>query len=217
MFNRISGMRTRISGQKGSGDRGRSGTNRDSDDEGTRRSPGGGTSSTNRASSASGSRSATSYRSGTGTRAASAGTTRPSNSPTSFEQLYSDPPPSFREVSSSERQTLFVKKLHLCSFCFDFSDSTKQTREKEVKRQTLLELVDYVNTGHGKFTEAVFPDIVHMVSSNLFRALPASNHEMTGSASYENFDPEEDEPNLDPSWPHLQASIPPIPSAEALR
>ena len=28
-------------------------------------------------------------------------------------------------------------------------------REKEMKRQTLLELVDYVNTGTGKFTELV--------------------------------------------------------------
>ena len=28
-------------------------------------------------------------------------------------------------------------------------------REKEIKRQALLELVDYVNTGTGKFTEFV--------------------------------------------------------------
>ena len=32
---------------------------------------------------------------------------------------------------------------------------TKNVREKEMKRQTLLELVDYVNTGTGKFTEPV--------------------------------------------------------------
>ena len=32
---------------------------------------------------------------------------------------------------------------------------TKSVREKEMKRQTLLELVDYVNTGTGKFTEPV--------------------------------------------------------------
>eukprot|EP00479_Gromia_sphaerica_P014669 TRINITY_DN8882_c0_g1_i1.p5 TRINITY_DN8882_c0_g1~~TRINITY_DN8882_c0_g1_i1.p5 ORF type:complete len:65 (-),score=15.91 TRINITY_DN8882_c0_g1_i1:13-207(-) len=35
-----------------------------------------------------------------------------------------------------------------------------------------------------------------MVSANLFRALPPSPNEI--------FDPEEDDPVLDPSWPHLQ-------------
>lgn len=122
----------------------------------------------------------------------------------SYEQFYTDPPPAFRDVSSSEKQTVFVKKLHLCSVCFDFTDSTKHVREKEVKRQTLLELVDYVNHGSGKFTESVFPDVVYMLASNLFRALPPSSHELTGSSSPENFDPEEDEPQLDPAWEHLQ-------------
>ena len=37
-------------------------------------------------------------------------------------------------------------------------------REKEMKRQTLLELVDYVNTGTGKFTEYVSEDIIFMLS-----------------------------------------------------
>ncbi len=37
-------------------------------------------------------------------------------------------------------------------------------REKEMKRQTLLELVDYVNTGTGKFTELVSEDIIFMLS-----------------------------------------------------
>ena len=30
------------------------------------------------------------------------------------------------------------------------------------------------------------------------------NHEITGSAAGDNFDPEEEEPTLEPSWPHLQ-------------
>ena len=55
----------------------------------------------------------------------------------------------FRDVVASERQNLFIKKLHLCSYTFDFTDATAQVREKEIKRQTLLELVDYVNQGQG--------------------------------------------------------------------
>ncbi len=45
-------------------------------------------------------------------------------------------------------QALFVRKLHLCAFTFDFTSPT-YVREKEIKRQALLELVDYVNSGAG--------------------------------------------------------------------
>lgn len=119
-----------------------------------------------------------------------------------FTQYYADPLPSFRDVSPAEKQYLFVQKLHMCSFTFDFTDPTKHVREKEMKRQTLLELVDYANSGQGKFTEAVSEDIVFMLSHNLFRTLPpARSHEV------ENFDAEEEEPSLDPAWPHLQVRM----------
>ena len=70
-------------------------------------------------------------------------------------------------------------------------------RGKDLKRQTLLELVDYVNNAGGQkiFNEALMPDIVKCVSVNICRALPPQT---------ENFDPEEDEPVLEPGWPHLQ-------------
>eukprot|EP00955_Chlamydomonas_euryale_P054009 355664-Chlamydomonas_euryale.AAC.5 len=113
--------------------------------------------------------------------------------------LYSDPLPPFRDVPTSDKQHLFVQKLHLCAFVFDFGDPTKRVREKEMKRQTLLEIVDYANTGAGKFTESVSEDIVFMIGSNLFRTLPPPR-----THDQENFDAEEEEPSLDPSWPHLQ-------------
>eukprot|EP00877_Chromochloris_zofingiensis_P006911 jgi/Chrzof1/2473/Cz11g16300.t1 len=116
-----------------------------------------------------------------------------------LQQYYAEPLPSFRDVAPSEKQLLFVQKLHLCSFCFDFTDPSKHVREKEIKRQTLLELVDYANSGQGKFTEAVSEDIIFMLSSNLFRTLPP-----TRSHDVDNFDPDEEEPMLEPAWPHLQ-------------
>jgi hypothetical protein len=115
------------------------------------------------------------------------------------QAAYAEPLPTFREVPASEKQQLFVRKLHLCAFTFDFTDQGKAVREKEIKRQTLLELVDYVNTGSGKFTEAVAEDIVFMLSCNLFRALPPSK-----SHDQDNLDPDEEEPALEPAWPHLQ-------------
>lgn len=42
---------------------------------------------------------------------------------------------------------------------------------------------------------------MRMISVNIFRSLPPAAHENTGS---ENLEPEEDEPFLEPSWPHLQ-------------
>lgn len=116
----------------------------------------------------------------------------------SVQAAYAEPLPSFRDVPAAERQLLFSKKLHLSTFTFDFMDATRHVREKEIKRQTLLELVDYVNTGQGKFTEAVSEDIVQMLAANLFRALPPSSHDT------DNYDPEEEEPTLEPAWPHLQ-------------
>ncbi|KAJ7554332.1 hypothetical protein O6H91_06G135400 [Diphasiastrum complanatum] len=113
-----------------------------------------------------------------------------------FENL-----PSFKDVPSSDRHSLFIKKLRLCSYTFDFTDPTKNTKEKEIKRQTLLELVDYVTSGTGKINEAVFEDITKMLASNLFRALPPSSHESSGS---DNVEAEEEEPTMDPAWPHLQ-------------
>eukprot|EP00803_Ostreobium_quekettii_P007033 evm.model.scf_2990.3 EVM.evm.TU.scf_2990.3 scf_2990:13620-17505(-) len=70
-----------------------------------------------------------------------------------------------------------------------------------MKRATLLELVEYVNAGQGKFTEAVSEDVIFMLGSNLFRTLPASrSHNSDGDG----YDAEEEEPSLDPAWPHLQ-------------
>ncbi|KAL6971675.1 hypothetical protein U1Q18_031355 [Sarracenia purpurea var. burkii] len=66
---------------------------------------------------------------------------------------------------------------------------------------TLVELVDYVTSANGKFTETVMQEMVKMVSMNLFRTLipqPRENKVLEG------FDLEEEEPMMDPTWPHLQ-------------
>ena len=116
---------------------------------------------------------------------------------------FAEPLPTFRDVSSSEQQLLFVKKLHLCSFVFDFTDPNRHVIEKEIKRQNLLELVDYVNPsiGQGKFVEAVSEDVVYMISNNLFRGLPAPH---VAGDGVDAMDPEEEERSLETAWPHLQ-------------
>nr|DAD48815.1 TPA_asm: hypothetical protein HUJ06_018752 [Nelumbo nucifera] len=109
--------------------------------------------------------------------------------------------PVFKDVPVSERQNLFIRKLKICCILFDFSDTLKSVREKEMKRQTLIELVEFMQSGSGKITEAVQEELIRMVSVNIFRCLPPAAYENTGA---ENQDPEEEEPYLEPSWPHLQ-------------
>ncbi|RZC60718.1 hypothetical protein C5167_022477 [Papaver somniferum] len=123
------------------------------------------------------------------------GSTGDSPSASPFEAL-----PGLRDVPSSERQNLFTRKLKPCCVVFDFIDPTKNLKEKDIKRQTLLELVDYVTSANGKFGETVMQEIMTMVSINLFRVPTTPPREN----KIEAFDVDEEEPLMDPAWPHLQ-------------
>jgi serine/threonine-protein phosphatase 2A regulatory subunit B' len=107
--------------------------------------------------------------------------------------------PALRDAPPSKREQLFIEKLRLCGVVFSFEDPSSDKRGKDMKRQTLLELVDYVNTPAGQkiFTESVMPELMACVSANVCRALPPAT---------DDFDPEEDEPVLEPAWPHLQVA-----------
>ncbi|XP_050119533.1 serine/threonine protein phosphatase 2A 57 kDa regulatory subunit B' theta isoform-like [Malus sylvestris] len=109
--------------------------------------------------------------------------------------------PAFRDVPNSEKHHLFVKKLNLCCVVFDFTDPTKNLREKDIKRQTLLELVDYVTSANGKFNEIIVQEVVKVVTVNLFRSFSPQPRE---NKVLEGFDVEEEEPLMDPAWSHLQ-------------
>ncbi|XP_053469538.1 serine/threonine-protein phosphatase 2A 56 kDa regulatory subunit alpha isoform [Ictalurus furcatus] len=100
------------------------------------------------------------------------------------------------DTPSTEQQELFVQKLQQCCVLFDFFDSVTDLKSKEVKRATLNELVEYVSTSRGVLVDSAYPDIINMISTNLFRTLPPSENP--------DFDPEEDEPTLEASWPHMQ-------------
>ncbi|KAK4283500.1 hypothetical protein QN277_000444 [Acacia crassicarpa] len=116
--------------------------------------------------------------------------------PPSYEAL-----PTFRDVPNSEKLNLFIKKLKMCCVVFDFTDPTKHTKEKEIKRQTLVEMVDYVTSASGKFPEVVIQEVVKMVSVNIFRTLSPQPRE---NKFVEALDVEDEEPSMDPAWPHLQ-------------
>ncbi|XP_004246610.1 serine/threonine protein phosphatase 2A 57 kDa regulatory subunit B' beta isoform [Solanum lycopersicum] len=109
--------------------------------------------------------------------------------------------PLLKDVPMAERQSLFLRKLQVCCYQFDFNDTMKMVREKEIKRQTLAELVDCVQSNSLKISEINQEEMLKMISVNIFRCLPPASHENTGS---ENVEPEEEEQYLEASWPHLQ-------------
>ncbi|EPQ07105.1 Serine/threonine-protein phosphatase 2A 56 kDa regulatory subunit alpha isoform [Myotis brandtii] len=106
------------------------------------------------------------------------------------------PLPQLKDATSNEQQELFCQKLQQCCVLFDFMDSVSDLKSKEIKRATLNELVEYVSTNRGVIVESAYSDIVKMISANIFRTLPPSDNP--------DFDPEEDEPTLEASWPHIQ-------------
>eukprot|EP00557_Chaetoceros_sp_GSL56_P013505 CAMPEP_0176482862 /NCGR_PEP_ID=MMETSP0200_2-20121128/3609_1 /TAXON_ID=947934 /ORGANISM="Chaetoceros sp., Strain GSL56" /LENGTH=457 /DNA_ID=CAMNT_0017879221 /DNA_START=1114 /DNA_END=2487 /DNA_ORIENTATION=+ len=122
-----------------------------------------------------------------------------STSPVTENSLVVRELPALKDVPPHKREELFRAKLQLCSVTFSFLDPSSEKREKDIKRQTLLELVDYVNSPAGQkiFTESSMPDLMACISANVCRTLPPPT---------DNYDPEEDEPVLDPAWPHLQVA-----------
>ncbi|KAH9517629.1 Serine/threonine-protein phosphatase 2A 56 kDa regulatory subunit gamma isoform [Dermatophagoides farinae] len=108
--------------------------------------------------------------------------------------------PPIKDAPLNEREELFIQKIQQCCVLFDFSqDPLSDLKWKDIKRQTLHELVEYIVTQNNVITEAIYPEVVHMFSVNIFRVLPPSSNPNGAE-----FDPEEDEPTLEAAWPHLQ-------------
>ncbi|SPN98966.1 related to B56-delta regulatory subunit of protein phosphatase 2A [Cephalotrichum gorgonifer] len=107
--------------------------------------------------------------------------------------------PGFHDVPPNRRQELFMQKIEQCNVIFDFNDASADMKSKEIKRLALHELLDYVANNRQVIIEAMYPKVVEMFATNLFRPIPPPVNPQ-GEA----FDPEEDEPVLEVAWPHIQ-------------
>ncbi|XP_053687334.1 serine/threonine-protein phosphatase 2A 56 kDa regulatory subunit epsilon isoform-like [Sabethes cyaneus] len=122
---------------------------------------------------------------------------RPSRDPRPKNAVELQPLPPLRtNQPGAVQEELFIAKLRQCCVRFDFMDPQSDLSGKEIKRAVLNELSAYLELGTRVLTENVYPEIITMISVNLFRPLPFS-------ANLE-FDPDKDEPTLDASWPHLK-------------
>ena len=130
--------------------------------------------------------------SSTAAKRASSSAVFPASMVSGFEPLVP-----FKDVANAEKMNLFVSKLSLCCVTFDFSDPSKSVADKDVKRKTLVELVDFVACGTVRFSEPAILALCRMCAFNLFRVFPP-NYRTGGGEN------DDDEPMFDPAWPHLQ-------------
>lgn len=108
--------------------------------------------------------------------------------------------PFLKDAKEDEREELFIEKLRQCCVLFDFyTDPLSDLKWKEIKRAALNEMVEYLSHNRNVLTESMYAEAVKMFSTNCFRTLPPSSNPQGAE-----FDPEEDEPSLEASWPHLQ-------------
>ncbi|XP_023734926.1 serine/threonine protein phosphatase 2A 57 kDa regulatory subunit B' kappa isoform isoform X2 [Lactuca sativa] len=110
-----------------------------------------------------------------------------------------DPRVPFKDVQNSDKLRLLISKLNLCSKLYDFSDQNQDSIEKDIKRQTLSEIIDFLSSESPKLTEPAMFSICKMCGNNLFRDFPPKN-----SIFSQRGETEDEEPCFDPAWSHLQ-------------
>ncbi|CAH6723031.1 serine/threonine-protein phosphatase 2A 56 kDa regulatory subunit delta isoform [[Candida] jaroonii] len=107
--------------------------------------------------------------------------------------------PSFDEVLPEEQINLFIEKVDQCNILFDFSDPTSDIKGKEIKRETLQELIQFIMSTRFTYTNEIYKHVIEMFKHNLFRPLPPPVNPI-GDV----YDPDEDEPVNELAWPHMQ-------------
>ena len=108
--------------------------------------------------------------------------------------------PKFKDVPAAHRIELFKAKLRACWVICNFKDEKVDVELKDQKKNTLLELVDYLNADSSVFCSEVLKVLMTTVNANLFRTLGCGSPQQKSPT----LDPDEDEPNLEEAWPHYQ-------------
>ena len=110
-----------------------------------------------------------------------------------------------KEKNPEKRKELLLSKLELCCHVFDFSptaqtsDPVQTAKSKQAKTSALNDLIKFT-TGKQEFMMPdVFPSYIKMISANLFRPLAPPDDPKAAP-----YDPEDDEPRLEPGWPHIE-------------
>lgn len=83
----------------------------------------------------------------------------------------------FNGMTSEEREKLVVDRIRQCCVVYDFSLAPlSDLAGKDMKRDILAELIEYISINQGVITEAVTRELIQMFSINAFRTLPPSSN-----------------------------------------
>lgn len=70
---------------------------------------------------------------------------------------------------------------------------------RDIKSQTLAEILELLRSCRGVLREEHYEPMMHMIERNVLRVIPPLVNPYGAE-----WDPEEDEPILEPAWPHIQ-------------
>lgn len=106
----------------------------------------------------------------------------------------------FDKANSEDYISLFIQKVDQCAIIFDFKNTNQDLKGKEIKKNTLQELIHFISNNNITFTDEIYYHVVEMFKKNVFRSIPPSLNNVGDL-----FDPNEDEPVSDLSWPHMHS------------
>lgn len=69
----------------------------------------------------------------------------------------------FLAAKPDHLEDLIIKKIRQCRVIFDYSNPDSDIEQKEIKQDTLIELVDYINNNRGFLTSSIYREIIDMV------------------------------------------------------
>jgi serine/threonine-protein phosphatase 2A regulatory subunit B' len=75
----------------------------------------------------------------------------------------------------AQRKQLYIMKLRACHQIFSFKDAKVNTELKDKKRETLLEIVDYLDADPSFYEKEILSEAFKMINVNLFRTLGNSH------------------------------------------
>lgn len=114
--------------------------------------------------------------------------------------------PISKEKGLKKKLDTLIAKINQCCHVFDFtalartSNLAKTARSKQIKTGALNDIIRFICTTKEQcLTAEVLAALSNMFRVNLFRTLHGQDDPLAAP-----YDPEEDEPRLEASWPHLE-------------
>eukprot|EP00049_Salpingoeca_infusionum_P023471 m.12302 g.12302 ORF g.12302 m.12302 type:complete len:574 (+) comp5818_c0_seq1:180-1901(+) len=117
-----------------------------------------------------------------------------SANPVALEHL-----PDIRSAKEGARTQVVLDKLDQCCHTFDFTDPTSDIKSKEVKRRALIDLLQSLGHIPQLLNLDILKKTFQVFEINCLRPIPPPS--VCNGAE---FDAEEDEPALEPAFPHLE-------------